>query len=129
MKKIKLFSVLFFLVAISAFAQTTVNTLEEAKALAMKENKNIAVEFYADWCGYCKKFEKKTLSDTTVSQKLQDFVWVKINAEKSNEDFVKKFNTKSYPQFFILNSKGEILKKDKGVMNATEFKEFLNLNN
>ena len=37
-------------------------SFNEGIALAKKENKHIVLDFYTDWCGWCKVMDQKTFS-------------------------------------------------------------------
>lgn len=52
--------------------------LEKAKALAMKENKPIFIDFYADWCANCIAFKKLSVSSDELNQALQKAILLKI---------------------------------------------------
>jgi thioredoxin-related protein len=67
-----------------------------ALAKARKEKKPLMVMMSAPWCGYCHHMEKTTLSNSGVSEALEDFVWL-----KSMEDQVidAKFGANGYPSF------------------------------
>ena len=55
-------------------------------AKAKKENKSIVVDFYTDWCHWCKVMEKQTFENADVAKKLKErFVTVRVNAEAQNE--------------------------------------------
>ena len=58
------------------------------------------VEFYTQWCGYCKKQQPEL--------NLMDKIWIgKIDAE-ANSNIAGKFNIKSYPTFLIINNGAEV---------------------
>lgn len=62
---------------------------------AKKENKHIVIDFYTDWCGWCKKMDKDTFSAPTVEKYLFDnFVPIRINAENATEKL--QFKGKTY---------------------------------
>ena len=103
--------------------------LAEATQLAKQENKMVIAEFYATWCSRCKNFKAKTLSDEKVINELnKNFIILEIDGEKEEKAFVAKHPMKSYPQLFLIDSEGKILKMDKGFMNVNEFLTFLNRN-
>ena len=70
-------------------------SFNEGIALAKKENKHIVLDFYTDWCGWCKVMDQKTFSVPTVNKYLFDnFVPIRINAENDKEKLV--FQGKTY---------------------------------
>lgn len=61
-------------------------TWEEAIAANEKEPKNIFVDVYTDWCGYCKLMDKNTFEDPKVAEYLNEhFYPVKLNAEQKED--------------------------------------------
>ncbi len=61
-------------------------SFEEAVELQKKNPKKIIVDVYTDWCGWCKKIDKNTYTDSEVIKQIeQHFYFVKLNAEQKEE--------------------------------------------
>ena len=95
------------------------NKYDEGLAMASKQNKPLMVDFYTDWCGYCKKLDKETYSDPAVADYIKThFIAVKVNAE-SKEPFnlptgqmtgttlARSFGVNGYPAIWFLKPNGE----------------------
>lgn len=60
-------------------------TFEEALAANQKEQRKIFIDVYTDWCGWCKVMDKKTFTDQTVIDYMNEHYYaVKFNAEKED---------------------------------------------
>ncbi len=101
---------------------------------AAKEDKAILVDFYTDWCHWCKVMDEKTFGEAKVAQKLKErFVTVKLNAEDTNEtvsydnqtftnpDFTRSFGVTGYPALAFLDSKGKPITLVPGYIPADQF--------
>lgn len=88
---------------------------------ALKKSKNqgkpIMVDFYTDWCGWCKKLDKDTYSNKNVRSLAEKFICVKINGDK-HRNLVSKYNVTGYPSIFFLDSDGKVIKKIVGYVAA-----------
>ena len=91
-------------------------------ARSAKEKKHMIVDFYTDWCHWCKVMDEKTFSDAKVNQKLLDrFVTVRIAAEDAsqtatfkgrtftNVELTRAFGVTGFPSLAFLNSDGEVI--------------------
>lgn len=78
----------------SATAQTQWRTIEDA-ATTQIGSRFYLVDFYTDWCGYCKKMDRQTFTDPTVAKIMNTYYYpVKFNAE-GNETVT--WNGRVYP--------------------------------
>jgi len=77
-----------------------------AQALREHEStgKPVALYFYVDWCKYCARLERGTLSQPEVKQYLETILYVSVNPEhgKAEEALFAKFEGRGYPTFLIL---------------------------
>ena len=75
----------------------------QAVRLSTKYGAPVLVYGYTDWCGYCRKLERKLLQNAEVEQLLSRFIKVKVNPEHSAAD-KRLFNLwggRGYPALFI----------------------------
>jgi thiol:disulfide interchange protein DsbD len=99
--------------------------LNAAFGLAQKSNKLVFVDFYADWCGYCKQLDDDTFVNQNVKQKFaQSYVLVKINVDQ-NPDLASKYQVYSLPTLIIMDSNGNVIKRQEGFVSAGELLNIL----
>lgn len=69
-------------------------SFSEAEELARKEPRKFFVDMYTNWCGWCKKMDATTFSDSIIANYLnKKYYPVKFNAEQRDTIF---FAGKSY---------------------------------
>ena len=101
---------------------------------AKTEDKPIFVEFYTDWCPYCKKFQKETVNERNVTRMLaENFVYVRLNAEDSknrvkfqgkslsNVELTNSLGISAYPSLVFLDSGGQPITMLSGFVPARQF--------
>ncbi len=109
--------------------------------------KQILIDVYTDWCGYCKKMDKSTYENPLIVNYIStNFHAVKLNAEQKedihyngktfkfmpqgrngvNEFAIALLNGKmSYPSTVFMNEKGEFLNKVPGYLNSKTMEKLL----
>lgn len=112
MKKF-IFILVLFIISNKAISQEGIKfekgNWEETKALAIKENKLIFVDFYTQWCGPCYNMAKNVFTLYSVGSFYNsNFVNAKIDAENGEGiTLAKKFGVRSYPTYCFINPKTE----------------------
>jgi thiol:disulfide interchange protein len=97
-----------------------VTSLDEGLAEAAKQKKPVMVDFYTDWCHWCKELDDKTYSDAAVQDKAKALVCVKVNAEEDKAS-AEKYNVTGFPTILFLDSSGTKIHEVVGFKPAAEF--------
>ena len=96
-------------------------TFDELQAEAKQKNKPYLVEFYATWCGYCKKFDREVMTDSSFYTPVnKHLLFQKINGEFYTKT-ATEYNVKGYPTFILFAPDGTILKKLGGYQTSEQF--------
>ncbi len=132
-----LFGLLIFLSVLSAGGSDEPwqwHDLSEAYDSAMSEGKHLIINFYAPGCFWCKKMDKMTFADTSVSRMLAEgFVGAKVNiasnrklewqgSEMTERELAQAFAVRGTPNTAFLDSTGNVIARLPGYVNAERFK-------
>ncbi|MCH8027011.1 MAG: tetratricopeptide repeat protein [candidate division Zixibacteria bacterium] len=107
--------VLLFILSLSAFAQDAqevtkapyLEDFEKAKELAAAGDKPIIIDFYTDWCSWCKKFDKEQMTTAqAIDYFTNEVVMVKVNAEVDTV-LAREYGVIGYPTFVLTSSSGD----------------------
>ena len=118
----------------TAVAETITNhgtvTVEWEKDLpaaierAQSEGKPVLVNFYADWCVWCKRLESTTLRDAKVAALLSDrVVPVNLDVDGDGRELSNQYRVDGLPTVLVLDASGREIGRIPGYMPPTGFLE------
>ena len=94
-------------------AADSAKQIADAQTTAKKENKNVLLQFGANWCGWCHKLHKLCESDQAIREELKSgYVVTLIDVNKGhNKNLVEKYEAErmGLPFIVILDANGKHL--------------------
>ncbi len=72
---------------------------------ARVENRPVMIDFFADWCVYCKKLESDVFTNKQVAAESKRFVNIKVDADR-HEDIAREHKVLGLPTLVFLDSAG-----------------------
>lgn len=98
-------------------------TFAELKELAKKENKLLFLDFYAWWCGPCKKMDKEVYTNDSVADFFnKNFINAKMNTKNAEtKELGKKYKLFELPALLFLSPDGVVENIDAGFKSVKDF--------
>ncbi len=87
--------------------------LDRELAAARAAGKPVMLDFYADWCIYCKTLEKNVFPDPRVRAAMADFVMLQVDVTDQTDEQLaiqKRFDVPAPPALIFWNPSGEELR-------------------
>lgn len=76
-------------------------------AVGKATGKKMFVNFYADWCAYCKEMDKNTFTNTDVINYIShNFIPIKVNSDLEQKT-AARYNVRGLPTTLFLSKSGE----------------------
>lgn len=86
----------------------------EGLSRGKSEDKKVFLNFYADWCRYCKMMDQKTFRNKEVIAYLnENFVPVRVNSDK-NRKVSREYNVTGLPVSWFISEQGENIGSQPG---------------
>ena len=104
----------------------SVDDLQGELAKASKQGKLVMLDFYADWCVYCKDYEKYVFTDPRVQQALSDMILLQADVTANDEQdkaLLKHVKVTAPPAILFFDKQSTEMRGYRlvGSMDADEF--------
>ena len=102
-----------------------VKTLAEFNIIINNTDKLVMLDFYADWCVYCKIYDKKVFTDSRVANFLNKELSIKVDVTKNTEmdqEIMQAFKINAPPAILFFKNGKEI--KSKRIIGEKDADEF-----
>jgi thiol:disulfide interchange protein len=98
--------------------------MSSALERARSEGKPVLVNFYADWCVWCKRLESTTLRNAKVASVLQDkVVPLSLDVDGAGKELSNEYRVDGLPTILVLDVSGEEIGRIPGYMPPESFLE------
>ena len=123
MKKLAIVAVLALAVTSAASASPWIKSFAQAQQKAKTKNQHIFVDLFADWCGWCHKFEQDVIPSQAFQQATDDMVLLRLNTEDQGDgtQFARRYSVTSLPTFLILDKDAIIVGIIRGYQVPNDF--------
>ncbi len=95
--------------------------LEAAQETAAQRGTVVMIEFYTDWCNWCRRLESDTFSAPAVEKELEQMVALRLNAERDGNELAERFSVDSYPTMVFLDPTGHEMDRIVGYLPPDAF--------
>ncbi|MDP3981790.1 MAG: thioredoxin domain-containing protein [Chlamydiota bacterium] len=99
-------------------------TFDKGMQLAGRTGKPVLVDFYTDWCGWCKKLDREVFPSANVQSYANQYVFIKVNCERDNSTPVR-YAVNGYPTLIIFAPDGQVIRKITGFVQADRLDAFM----
>ena len=101
-------------------------SVDDAFALAKKENRSVFLYWGAVWCPPCNYLKSQVFDDSRFSEIMQPTVAVYLDGDsEAAQEWGAKFNAAGYPTIILFNSNGEEKLRLDAAMTFAEFEQSL----
>ena len=121
-------ALLAFLAAPTASAGPWLKSVAAAQKAATEKKAYIFVDLWADWCGWCKRFEQEVAPSEAFQKATDDMVLLRLNTEDGQEgsQFAYRYQATRLPMFLLLNPDLTIAGAIRGYAPAGQFAAMVN---
>lgn len=126
-RRLTLAAVLALVLAPQTFAGAWLKSISAAQKTAKEKNQLILVDMFAEWCGWCHRFEREVFPSEAFQNASSDLVLLRLNTEDNGEgqQLARKYQVTSLPTFLLLAPDLSIAGVIRGYAPAPQFVEML----
>lgn len=109
------------------FAGPWLKSIAAAQKAAKEKNQLILVDMFAEWCGWCHRFEKEVFPAEAFQKATDDMVLLRLNTEDRGEgaQLARQFQVTSLPTFLLLAPDLSLAGVIRGYSPAPQFAQML----
>lgn len=98
-----------------------------AQKIAKDKKQLIFVDMFAQWCGWCHRFEADVVPSEPFQKATEDMVMLRLDTDDGAEGtkFAQRYQIATLPTFLILNPDGSIVGLIRGYAPAVEFAKMI----
>lgn len=102
-------------------------TVSAAQKKAKEKNQLIFVDLFAEWCGWCHRFEKEVVPSEAFQNATDNMVLLRLDTEDGREgtQFARKYQIVSLPTFLILDPDLSVAAVIRGYAEPRRFVEMM----
>ena len=120
-------AVLALALAPQTFAGAWLKSATAAQKVAKEKNQLILVDMFAEWCGWCHRFEREVFPSEAFQKASDDLVLLRLDTEDKGEgtQFARKYQVSSLPTFLLLAPDMTVAGMIRGYAPAPQFVQML----
>ncbi|HVR37642.1 MAG TPA: thioredoxin fold domain-containing protein [Thermoanaerobaculia bacterium] len=105
MKRIALVAAMALMLTTQVSASPWVKSIATAQKNAKEKNQLILVDLFAQWCGWCHRFEAEVFPSMVFQNATEDLVLLRLDTEDGGEGskFARQYGVTSLPTFLLLS--------------------------
>ncbi len=109
------------------FAGTWLKSVAAAQKVAKEKNQLILVDMFAEWCGWCHRFEREVFPSEVFQKATADIVLLRLDTEdrKEGTQMAQKFGVTSLPTFLVLTPELTLAGQIRGYSPPAQFVSML----
>lgn len=104
-----------------------IKSVNGAQKLAKEKKAFIFVDLFAEWCGWCHRFEQEVYPSEAFQKATDDMVLLRLDTEDGADGtkFAQRYQVTSLPTFLILDSDMSIVGSIRGYAPPNEFAKMI----
>jgi thioredoxin-related protein len=108
-------------------AGTWLKSVDAAQKAAKEKNQLILVDMFAEWCGWCHRFEREVFPSEAFQKATGDLVLLRLDTEDGKEgtQLSRKFGVTSLPTFVLLTPDLTMAGQIRGYAPPAQFAQML----